>query len=125
MLVFSVVGHIGTTITQSTFNLSYGSSTQGGGFVVFSTTDTKFATNGSSLTFDTFNGLSSLNLSGNVININLTLIQNTTQGQYGNVTFGWVLQTNGSTMLNTTIQNTTANQTAFNYSFNSNLLSDG
>ena len=117
-------------ISQDSINLSQGSSAQGGGFVV-SSTDGRI-TNGTSLTYAAFDlptldppSLSWLNLSA-IININLSLIANGSHGNYVNVTFAWVLaKANGSTMLNTTVQNSTLNQTAFNYSFNTNLLPDG
>ncbi len=106
-------------------NTSVGSSSQGGGFVVSSTSGK--ITNGSSLTYAAFDptGLSRLNLSS-IININMSLIANSTHGNYVNVTFGWMLaKSNGSTMLNTTLYNSTLNQTGWNYSFNTNLLPDG
>ena len=71
-------------------------------------------------------GLSVVNLSRGIININVSLLRNGSHGNYPNVTFAWVLaKSNGSTMLNATIQNNTFNQSAFNYSFNANLLPDG
>lgn len=113
-------------ISADIINLSSGTSSQGGGLVVSSTTNG--FTNGTSLSAASAgaSGLSVVNLSSGIININLSLLRNATHGNYPNVTFGWVLaKSNGSTMLNTTIQNNTANQSAFNYSFNANLLPDG
>src|SRR3989338_3626429 len=122
-------------VSIDVFNLSSGSSSQGGGFVVSSTNGK--LTNGTSLTYDTFNPVSSslLNLSG-IININLTLLRNGSHGNYVNVTFGWILtKSNGSTMLNVTVHNATGDDTfigpsgvnasSFNYTFNTNLLPDG
>src|SRR3989344_8998557 len=138
ILIFSVF--LGSVVFAATkdyvygdsFNFSSGSSSEGGGFVVSSTGG--LVANGTSLTYAAFDptGLSRLNLSG-IININVSLIANGSHGNYVNVTFGWMLaQSNGSTMLNTTVFNHSAgagagkfNQTSFNYSFNSNLLIDG
>ncbi|MDO8656912.1 MAG: Ig-like domain-containing protein [Nanoarchaeota archaeon] len=112
-------------ISADIFNLSSGSSSQGGGFVVSSTSGK--ITNGTSLTYAAFDptGLSRLNLS-RIVNINISLIANGSHGNYVNVTFGWMLaKSNGSTMLNTTLYNSTLNQTRWNYSFNTNILPDG
>ena len=113
-------------ISADIFNLSGGTAAQGGGFVVSSTT--AGFTNGTSLSavFTGSTGLSVVNLSRGIININVSLLRNGSHGNYPNVTFAWVLaKSNGSTMLNATIQNNTFNQSAFNYSFNANLLPDG
>src|SRR3989338_6913658 len=138
ILIFSVF--LGSVVFAATkdyvygdsFNFSSGSSSEGGGFVVSSTGG--LVANGTSLTYAAFDptGLSRLNLSG-IIDINVSLIANGSHGNYVNITFGWMLaQSNGSTMLNTTVFNHSAgagagkfNQTSFNYSFNSNLLIDG
>src|SRR3989338_1783848 len=138
ILIFSVF--LGSVVFAATkdyvygdsFNFSSGSSSEVGGFVVSSTGG--LVANGTSLTYAAFDptGLSRLNLSG-IIDINVSLIANGSHGNYVNITFGWMLaQSNGSTMLNTTVFNHSAgagagkfNQTSFNYSFNSNLLIDG
>ena len=112
-------------LSVDVINASQGTSSQGGGFVVSSTSGR--LTNGTSLTYADFapSGLSRLNLSS-IININMSLIANGTHGGYVNFTFGWILaKSNGSTMLNTTLYNSTINQTRWNYSFNTNLLPDG
>jgi len=112
-------------VTIDIINNSGSNSTQGGGFVVYSTNG--ILANGTSMTLNAVPDSlrkSLLNLSG-IININLSLIVNGSHGGYGNVTFSWILNTNGSIMRNSTVQNSTANQSAFNYSFNTNTLAEG
>ena len=123
LLVLLVNADVKDLISPEIINTSVGNSSQGGGFVVYASNG--MIQNGSALSIGPMLGSSWLNLSG-IININMSLIANGSHGGFVNVTFGWVLtSSNGSTMLNTTVYNYTVNQTAFNYSFNTNLLADG
>src|SRR3989338_6737887 len=124
LIVLLVSADVGRQIDISSINTTSGSSTAGGGFVVSGTSG--FLTNGSGFPgIQTVGGIYLINLSGS-ININITLIRNLSHGGFVNLTFGWMLsRTNGSTMLNTTLYNSTGNQTSYNYSFSTTLLPDG
>ncbi len=63
---------------------------------------------------------------GSFLNINISLIRNTTHGNIVNVSFAWQLaRSNGSIMLNRTMVNTTANQSSFVQTVGFGLLPDG
>jgi len=111
-------------VSIDVFNMSRTSA--GGGFVISSSSNG--FTNRTSLNADFAGaaGLSVVNISGGVINVNVSFLRNGSHGGYTNVTFGWMLaKSNTSVILNTTIFNNTFNQSAFNYSFSSALLPDG
>jgi len=121
LMAIFVVAEVGRLIDLNSINTTAGASNAGGGFVVSGTSG--HLTNGSG--FPVIQGEYSLNLSGS-ININVSLKRNLSHGGFVNLTFGWMLSRyNASTILNTTLYNSTSNQTSFNYSFNTNLLLDG
>src|SRR3989338_5388299 len=124
LVALFVVAEVGRSIDISSINTTSGSSTAGGGFVLSGTSG--FLTNGSGFpVVQAAEGVYLLNLSGS-ININVSLIRNLSHGGFVNLTFGWMLsRTNASTMLNTTLYNSTGNQTSYNYSFSTTLLPDG
>jgi len=115
--------------TVQVINTSTGARSAGGGFWVDSTNGK--LVNGSSLNIGPAPLNSSMvNLSG-IININISLL---VDGSFNfsnvvNVTFTWTPTTRGQALgavLNTTVFNFTArNQSGFNYSFNTALLTEG
>ncbi|MEK6950743.1 MAG: hypothetical protein AABX13_03395, partial [Nanoarchaeota archaeon] len=118
LLIYFSLAEIKDLVDLKSFNTS--TTATGAGFVAFS--NRSGFTNGSLFL--------NQNFTNEYININVSFITNGSHGGYTNVTFGLVLQSNGSYMINTTTFNNSFgtgafNRTAFNLTVYLNSLAEG
>ncbi|MBI2667047.1 hypothetical protein HYX13_05535, partial [Candidatus Woesearchaeota archaeon] len=121
--VYLVFGTVKDYVEVTSFNLSTGTASQGGGLVFSGDGITgEGITNGTSLMATGGGAISVMNITArggsNFIKFNVSFLRNETHGNYVNVTFELRDFVNGISRLNQTVNNQTVNQSSFNLTFN-------